>query len=125
MVFDRIKRLFVAEQLDSYMNRVASALIEQGLKPSDLDAIQSVAALQRSGEIFRDLRQQKLSPDDAAQAIRLAVNLYLKTRHMAETSGWPLKHEDVIVKTVPRHEAYFLELLSEAASSVKFRPRAR
>lgn len=119
-MFERVRRLFQGDSADVYVRKVAASLVRQGVDPADLDDIQSVAALERSSRIFAMLREQQLSPDEAAQALKLAVSLYQRMRHMAETRGWPLKSAEAAA-AMPRHEAYFLELLAEAASSVQFR----
>jgi hypothetical protein len=120
-VFEHVKRLFKSESVDDYIRRVAHALMREGLQPTDLDNLQSVPAFEESGRIFGMLRERALSPEEAAQALRLATSLFHKTKHMAEQRGWPLKEEDVTVRQLRRNEAYFLELLSEAAQSVRFK----
>jgi hypothetical protein len=124
-MFDRLKKLFRAESVDDYVRRVAHVLEREGLEPADLDEIQSVPAFEETGRIFGMLRERALSPEEAAQALRLATSLFHKTKHMAEVRGWPLKSPDVMVRDLPRKEAYFLELLTEAASSVQFRDAQR
>lgn len=119
-MLERVRRLFQGDSADTYIRKVATSLVRQGVTPNDLDEIQSQRTFERTSRIFTMLREQKLSPEEAAQAIKLAVNLFIKTRHMAETRGWPLKSEE-LASAVPRKEAYFLELLAEAASSVQFK----
>jgi hypothetical protein len=122
-LFERVRRLFAADQVDSYVAKVATALLREGFDAADLDELDSAATFERTGRMLQVLREKQLPAEDAAHAIRLAAGLYHKTKHIAEKSGWPLKAEvGAEGGDVPRNEAYFLELLQEAAAALRFRP---
>ena len=124
-MFERVRRLFKAATVDEYIRDVATILLREGFDPVDLEELKTDKALDESSRVFRLLMEQKLRPEDAAHAIRLSTHLYRTTCAMAEVRGWPLKDEQSVHQCVPRHAAYFLELLREAASrcDTTFRPR--
>lgn len=101
------------------MQHVTSAIVRDGLQPRDLDSYQAVPGLEGSGRVVQILRKRQLSPREGAEALRLSVSLFRKMRHMAEARGWPLRSHPAT--DVTRMEAYFLELLDEAARSVQLR----
>lgn len=117
----RLTGIFKARAADVYVQRVTTALVRDGLEFSDLDTFQSVPGFDASGHVFALLRDQKLSPIEAAEALRLAVNLFRKSRYMAEATGWPLQANPPVAADVTPMEAYFLQLLVEAARSVQFK----
>jgi hypothetical protein len=118
-VFERLTSLF-RPSTDAYIARVTTALVRDGLQPSDLDNFQASPGFDGSGRVFAILREHGLSPADGAEALRLAVSLFRKMRHMAEARGWPLRAHPP-AGDVTRMEAYFLELLEEAAQAIAFR----
>ena len=120
-MLERLTGIFKARAADVYVQRVTTALVRDGLQFSDLDAFQSAPGFDASGHVFALLREQNLSPPEAAEALRLAVNLFRKSRYMAEATGWPLHAEPPVAADVTGMEAYFLELLNEAVRSVRFK----
>lgn len=118
-MLERLTGLFRASSTDVYVQRVTTALVRDGLQLGELDNFKAMPEVDESGRVFELLQEKKLSPVEGADALRLAVNLFRKTRYMAETIGWPL--HAMPATGVTRMEAYFLELLAEAARSVQFR----
>jgi hypothetical protein len=102
-----------------YEREVATALLRDGFDPKTLDEMQTLGSFSQSSLIFRILAERKLEPVQAALAIRMASRRYLETRLVAEAEGWPLRSGTIRPQT-PRNEAYFLELLDEAAESLRF-----
>ena len=103
-----------------YEREVATALLRDGFDPKTLDEMQTLGSFSQSSLIFRILAECKLEPVQAALAIRMASRRYLETRWVAEAEGWPLRSGTVRRPQTPRNEAYFLDLLDEAAESLRF-----
>lgn len=117
-VFEAINRL--VQKPAPYAREVATVLLKDGFDPQALDEMKTLGSFSQGSRIFRLLAEQKLSPADAAFAIRMACHLYQSTRQAAEAQGWPLRRPSPRLRRHPPHEAYFLELLAEAADTVRF-----
>ena len=102
---------------EPYARRVATALLKEGFDPAVLDEMRTLASFQPDGLIFKVLADNRLPPRDAARAIMLADHLYRTTRHSAQAQGWPRCAE--VKPDCPKHEAYFLGLLKEAAEVLR------
>jgi hypothetical protein len=100
-----------------YAQKVAKALFREGFDPTPLDEMKTLGSFTQGSRLFQILAQYKLRPVDAALALRLACRRYQETRFVAEANGWPLKPGRE--RAHPPHEAYFLELLDEAAESLR------
>lgn len=100
-----------------YARKVAEALLHKGFDPKALDEMKTLGSFTQGSRIFDVLGRYRLRPSDAALAIRLASHRYQQTRLVVEAQGWPLKNGGERIH--PPHEAYFLELLDEAAEALR------
>jgi hypothetical protein len=110
-----VRNLVVRERHAPFARKVAAELLREGFDPHALDEMKTLGAFSQSSRIFQILGEHDLSAVDAAFAIQMACNLYQHTRKMAAARGWPLRRPGMHTAGRPRHEAYFLELLLEAA----------
>jgi hypothetical protein len=117
-MFAAVRRLVRVEPTP-YARQVAAELLREGFDPSALDEMKTLGSFTQGSRIFRILADQKLKPVDAAFALRMACNLYQRSRRVAEANGWPLRDPRAQAPAQPRHEAYFVELLLEAARVLK------
>lgn len=121
-----VSRLLRTQQC-AYARKVAAALFREGFDPKLLEDMQAIGAFSQDSLIFRVLRDSRLRPEDAARAVMLASHRYHQTRLVAKAQGWPAVTVVRMVRAEtewPRHEAYFLGLLQEAASSLSLRRTA-
>ena len=113
LLFNRLR----ARCPEPYAREIAVTLFRDGFDPKVLDEMQALGSFSEQSQIFTFLQERKLKPREAAAAIRLATQRYYETRLVAEKQGWPLRVKIHKAEQYPPHEAYFLQLLHEAAES--------
>jgi hypothetical protein len=117
-----VVRRMLRKQPPSYASRVAAVLLHQGFDPKALDEMEALGCFSQDSDIFRMLAQRDMNPAQAALAIRLATQRYQRTRLIAKADGWRNVRPVKIPRDYPPHEAYFVNLLQEAAESARIFP---
>lgn len=113
-MLERIRRWLQPATPAEYASNVAALLLREGFDPRCLADAGRALEFAPGSRLFELPREMGLSADAAAHAIRLATNLFLVRRLLAEASGWPLRSRQFVVAGCSPREAYFLELLAEA-----------